>query len=92
MRTQLPKLSVVVGVIIAVIVLCPRPVKAQAQVIKYRIFMIGGSSTECRVLDDSAAITAILQKRLNEAVASELSIRLITQENPVMPVLIILPC
>jgi hypothetical protein len=42
---------------------------------EYRIFMIGGSSTECRVLDDSAAITAILQKRLNEAIPSDLSIK-----------------
>lgn len=36
MRTQLSKLSVVVCVIIAAIVLCPRPAEAQAQVIKQK--------------------------------------------------------
>jgi len=42
---------------------------------EFRIFMVGGSTTECFYLDDSQAINAILQQYLQNHVSSELSIK-----------------
>lgn len=37
---------------------------------EYRIFMVGGSTTECLYLGDDQAVTHILQERLNDALPS----------------------
>jgi len=42
---------------------------------EFRIFMIGGSTTECFYLDDSQSINTILQNYLQEHVNSDISIK-----------------
>lgn len=42
---------------------------------EFRIFMIGGSTTECLSLDDSQSINAVLQHYLQEHVNSDISIK-----------------
>lgn len=42
---------------------------------EFRIFMIGGSTTECLYLDDSEAIHSILQRELNKRTENNLSIK-----------------
>ena len=42
---------------------------------EYRIFMIGGSTTECFYIDDSKSVDAILQKELQSDINSETSIK-----------------
>ena len=38
---------------------------------EFRIFMVGGSTTECLYLDDSKALTRVLQNELNPAAAQQ---------------------
>lgn len=42
---------------------------------EYRVFMIGGSTTECFFLDDTEAITAVLQKELQALSPDSVSIK-----------------
>ncbi len=38
---------------------------------EYRVFMVGGSTTECLYLDDSEAVTFVLQEQLNRMMAGK---------------------
>jgi len=42
---------------------------------EFRIFMVGGSTTECVYLDDSKAITRVLQNELNKQPPNNLTFR-----------------
>jgi len=43
---------------------------------EYRVFMVGGSTTECLYLDDEATITADLEKLMNTRRADNLTVRI----------------
>ena len=47
----------------------PKPVN------EFRIFMVGGSTTECLYLDDSKAITTVLQNELNRQKSANLAVK-----------------
>ena len=42
---------------------------------EFRVFMVGGSTTECLFLDDTLAVTYLLQKRLNEFIDTDKKIK-----------------
>jgi lysophospholipase L1-like esterase len=42
---------------------------------EYRIFMVGGSTTECLYLDDRNAINRVVQNELNQQAAGKLSVK-----------------
>ena len=42
---------------------------------EFRIFMVGGSTTECLYLDDSKAITRVLQNELNQQPLNNLTVK-----------------
>lgn len=42
---------------------------------EYRIFMVGGSTTECMFLDDSLAVTQLLQDDLNQTLPDSIQVK-----------------